>query len=92
MTGERLRLRTEEVLWREVGDEVIALSLGSSEYLAPNESARALWRMLGEGATLPELAAALEHEWGIDHEEATRDAGSFVAELRARDLIEAGDV
>jgi hypothetical protein len=60
---QRLRLRSDAVIWREVGDEVTALSLKRSGYLAPSESARELWRMLGAGTTLPELASALERDW-----------------------------
>jgi hypothetical protein len=85
---ERLRLRPDAVLWRQVGGKVIALSLERSEYLAPSESAIELWRMLADGATVSQLAVALERRWGVSSEDARRDAVAFVAELREQGLLE----
>ncbi len=86
--ADRVRLRSDAILWKQVGDEVIALSLKDAEYLAPSESATELWRMLADGATVTELAAALERRWGIEPGDARRDAAAFVDELGARGLLE----
>jgi hypothetical protein len=88
MSDEPLRLKPGDVLWREVDDEVIGLSLSRAEYVTTNESARELWRLLAEGTTLRELAAALERGYGIDAERARVDAAAFVAQLRERGLLE----
>jgi hypothetical protein len=84
----RLRLRGDAVIWQQVEDEIIALELPASEYVAPNESARELWRLLAVGATPRELAEALIATWGLAAEEALRDASSFVWELQRRGLLE----
>jgi hypothetical protein len=49
-----------------------------------------LWRTLSNGATRDELAAALTSTFGIDEEAALADVDGFVAELRARRLLEEG--
>jgi coenzyme PQQ synthesis protein D (PqqD) len=85
---QRLRLRPDAVIWREVDDQVIALVLERSEYVAPNESARELWRMLGEGSTQRRLADALSERWNVPAGQALRDVGAFVAELQERGLLE----
>lgn len=86
---ERLRLREDRVIWREVGEEIIALALEPSEYLAPSESAIELWRMLAEGTTLQELAAALAKRWSLPPARAYNDAAAFVAQLREQGLLAA---
>jgi hypothetical protein len=44
--------------------------------------------MLGVGASVRTLAAALAQRWGLDGDRATADAERFVAELAAQDLLE----
>ena len=54
-----LRLRTEDLSWREIDDEVIAVDVETSTYLGANKTGTLLWRRLGDGgATREELAAS----------------------------------
>jgi hypothetical protein len=85
-----LRLRNAGVTWLETDGEVVALDAFSSKYLAANASGAVLWRTLSDGATRDELAAALTSTFGIDEEAALADVDGFVAELRARRLLEEG--
>ena len=57
---ETLRLRTNDLSWREIDDEVIAVDVETSTYLGANKAGALLWRRLGEnGATRIELAELL---------------------------------
>jgi hypothetical protein len=85
----RLRLRTEDLHWREVDDEIVALEGQRARYLAANGSGALLWRMLTRGATRDELAAALVETYGIAADAATAGADRFVEQLRSKGLLAA---
>jgi Coenzyme PQQ synthesis protein D (PqqD) len=85
----RLTLRTDDLHWREVDDEIVALEGRGSTYLAANSSGGLLWRMLARGATRDELAAALVDAYGIDVGAAAADADRFVEQVRAAGLLAA---
>jgi hypothetical protein len=83
----QLRLRKDDLHWREVDEEIVALEARGATYLAANRSGRLLWRMLERGATSGELAAALVDAYGIDPVAATADADRFVEQVREAGLL-----
>ena len=85
---EQLRLRTEELRWREIDGEVVAVDIPSSKYLSANAAGAILWQMLAVGATLNSLAERLVEKFGIDRDRAQADAKAFVDRLAERDLLE----
>jgi hypothetical protein len=85
----RLILRKDDLHWREVDDEIVALEARGATYLAANSSGRLLWRLLACGATSDELAAALVDAYGIDAAAATADADRFVQQVREAGLLAA---
>lgn len=82
------RLRADSIAWRQIGDEVVVLDLRTSQYVSANASAGLLWRGLERGATRDELIAELEREYEIDAETAAADVDAFLADCRARELLE----
>jgi hypothetical protein len=82
-----LRLRVDEVVWREVGEDLVVLELASSTYLTLNGSAKQLWIGLTEGAGVPELVGRLTATYGITEEQATTDTEAFLAALADRKLL-----
>lgn len=85
---EQIRLRTNELKWREIESEVVAVDVRTSTYLSANSSGAILWRRLVEGATREDLAAELVASFGIDVEQARADVEAFVGELAAQGLLE----
>lgn len=83
-----LRLRRGAVDWRVIDDEVVMLDAEQSEYLATNASGTLLWQTLHEGATRTQLVAALVARYGITLAQAAADTDAFLADLRARALLE----
>jgi hypothetical protein len=83
----RLQLRTDDLHWREVDDEIVALEGRGSTYLAANGSGSVLWRMLAQGATRDELAATLVETYGLDPGAAAMDADRFVDQMREAGLL-----
>jgi Coenzyme PQQ synthesis protein D (PqqD) len=85
----RLTLRKDDLHWREVDDEIVALEGRGSIYLAANSAGGLVWRLLARGATKDELAAALVEAYGIDPAAAAEDADRFVGQMRAAGLLAA---
>lgn len=83
-----MRLRPEALEWVVVEDEIVALDMVSSTYLAANPTGSRLWESLSTGATRESLVDDLVTAYGIDPARAEEDVDSFLAELRRRGLIE----
>lgn len=83
-----LRLRDDDLSWREIDDEVIAVDVETSTYLGTNKAGTLLWRRLGEGsATKQDLAGLLVETYGIEAARARADVDAFVDDLSARGLL-----
>lgn len=82
-----LQLRTQQLLWREVDDEIVVLDLSKSEYVSVNAAGRTLWLRLARGATRSELADELRQTYGLEPDVARRDADAFVAHLQRQGLL-----
>jgi hypothetical protein len=87
-TGEKLRLKGDEVVWREVDEELVVLELSSTTYLMLNGSAKQLWLRLADGATSEELVTMLIDLFQISPEQARTDAESFLSNLTERKLLD----
>ena len=82
-----LRLREEDLSWRQIDAEIVAVDVTKSTYLSANESGAVLWSLLVDGSTRAELATALRDRYGIDRDRAEADADAFVAALESRGLL-----
>lgn len=82
-----LRLRTDDLEWREVHGEVVAIDLKGSVYFTLNRTGAELWPALSEGATREQLVERLCARFGVDEETAGRDVDAFLEMLRERELL-----
>lgn len=82
-----LRLRADDVEWREIDDEIVLLDGRQATYLSTNGSGTLLWRALAAGATREQLVTTLVDAYGIDERRATADADDFVAALSSQGLL-----
>lgn len=83
----QLRLRAEELSWRQIDAEIVAVDVSKSTYLSANESGAVLWSLLVDGATRVELTTALQERYGIDRARAEADVDAFVDSLESRGLL-----
>ncbi|MGI8792291.1 MAG: PqqD family protein [Acidimicrobiales bacterium] len=67
--------------WRLVDDEVIALDLRTSGYIALNATGAVLWQALADGATTNSLVTALTDAFTVDAATAAADVDTFLAEM-----------
>jgi hypothetical protein len=82
-----LRLR-EDLTWREIDGEVVAVDAVKSTYLSANATGSMLWDQLSRGATREGLADGLIGRFGIEREQALEDVDRFLDELRREGLLE----
>ncbi len=83
-----LKLRQDNVVWRQVGDEIMILDTSASEYLSVNATGSALWPLLLEGSSLSDLTTALVDKFGVDETTARTDSSAFIASLQQMKLLE----
>jgi hypothetical protein len=82
-----LRVRAQDLAWREINDEIVALDGKDSVYLALQGSGAVLWRLLANSTTRDGLVEALVDRYGIDATRATEDVDAFLASLNERGLL-----
>lgn len=85
---DHLQLRAPGLEWRSIEEEVIALDITASLYLAVNRSGKLLWEQLSRGTTRAALVQSLLDAYGLDRGAAERDADAFLAELARRGLLD----
>lgn len=83
-----LRLRRDNLSWRELDDEIVALDGDESLYLATNRAGTLIWRKLAEGTSREALVDELVTTFSIEPQQAGSDVDAFVAELRSKGLLE----
>jgi hypothetical protein len=82
-----VRLRDEDLEWREADGEILVLDRGAGRYFAVTSSGALLWRLLA-GGTRPEvLVDTLTERYGIETGRARADVQQFVEWLTARGLL-----
>ena len=82
-----LKLRNEQLHWRDIDGEVVALDARTSKYLSANQSGLLLWRALVDGASRAELCRLLALTYGIDDQQSGADVDRFLGELRTQGLL-----
>lgn len=82
------RLRGQDLSWRELDGEIVALDGGKSVYVATNRAGTLLWQRLAAGATREQLADELVDAFGIAADQAATDVDRFVSELETNGLLE----
>ncbi len=85
--NEKLQLKVDDLVWREVGDELVVLELSTSTYLTLNGTARCLWERLTDATTVDGLIEMLVDRYRISADQARSDTESFLSELIERELI-----
>lgn len=83
-----MKLKSPELVWTQVQDEVIVLDTRNSCYSSLNKTAAKLWVALSAGTSITEMEASLQEDYGIDAETAKTDVANFVQVLRGQDMIE----
>jgi hypothetical protein len=82
-----LCLRDQDLDWREIDDEIVALDARGAVYFAVQGSGVVLWRMLADAMTRDGLVEALVETYDIDATRAGDDVDEFLTTLNERGLL-----
>ena len=77
-----------DVVFREVGDELVILDLTRGVYFGLNEVGTRAWRLLCEGRALDTAAATLAGEYDVSEGRCAADLVTFVGALLGHHLVE----
>lgn len=86
--GMHMKLRANDITWREIDGDLVILDLRSSTYLTTNASGAVLMKELTDERTDDELVRALVGAYDISETQAEADVRSFVQALRDGGLLE----
>jgi hypothetical protein len=86
--AEELRLRVDDLSWRLIESEVVAVDISASTYLSANPSGALLWQMLAEGTTRRALVERLSERFELAADVAAADVDAFLQSLDARGLLQ----
>ena len=89
--ADRVRVRSDALLWSQVGDEVVLLDRRNDTYLGVNASGAALWPLLVDGCERAQLVGRLMELYGIDEQRADTDVDSLIADLAGQGLLAAAE-
>jgi hypothetical protein len=87
MDSSKLRVRSNDLSWRELDGAVVILDLAASRYLSITGTGAFLWRLLAEGSTVDLLVTAVLEEFDVDAMTARSDVTGFVEDLVGRGLV-----
>lgn len=88
VTEQVLSIRRNDLSWTPTDTEsIVILDLRTSTYLQLNNAGAQLWTRLYDGAVESDLVTGLISAYGVDRATAERDVATFLASLRARDLL-----
>jgi hypothetical protein len=82
-----MRLRVDDITWREIDGHLVVLDLRSSTYLTANGSGTVLMKELTEERTPGQLVQALVDAFGVPDERARHDVQAFLAALHEHGLL-----
>lgn len=82
-----LKLRDEDLEFREIEGEVVALDLKTSAYIGVNQTGGSLWPLLKAGTDEGALVEHLVKTFGVAEDVARRDVNAFIRDLKERGLI-----
>ena len=77
----------EEVTWRDINGEVVALKLMSGEYYSFNEVGRLSWISLTEGKQVSQIIQDILENYETTPEQAENDLNGFINGLIENNLL-----
>lgn len=82
-----MQLRTEDLVWQELDDEVVVLDLRAASYLRLNDTAAILFRELDRSGTSETLVPTIVAAYDVDETTAQRGVDAFLEDLDRRGLL-----
>lgn len=79
-------VRTKNVMFSKVGQEVLALNIDRGQCYGFNDTASAIWELLETPQSLPTICAAVEARFDVDPEECRIEVERLLGKLVEEEL------
>jgi hypothetical protein len=86
------KTKTGDVIWRQIGDEIVVIKDDGLAVHVLNKTAAHIWKMYQEGHSPEEIAADLCQHFEVGLEEASTDIKDLLVKLREMGLLETTEV
>jgi hypothetical protein len=77
----------EDVVWRDLDDEVVILDVVSNQYFGLTGAGSAMWRLLAEHGSVDEAVAHLQKEFDAGAERLRADLEVLIKDLAGKGLL-----
>ncbi len=77
----------EDVVWRELDDEVVILDVVSNQYFGLSGAGSAMWRLLAEHGSVDETVTRLQEDFDAGVEQLRNDLEALIKDLEGRGLV-----
>ena len=81
-----LRL-ADNVVWREVGAEVVILDLTSNNYFGLNSIGSRVWHLIAQNRPIDEIVTTLLGEFDVGAEQLQADIQELIEQLESKGLL-----
>ena len=78
---------SQQVIAREVGEELVILDLSGGTYFGLDAVGARIWQLMGESKSLAEICEVMLDEYDVSRAELERDIMILAGELSTRNLI-----
>ena len=79
---------SDDVTWRDINGEIVALNLKSGEYYTFNEIGRSIWLAVTEGKSPDEIEETITHEYDVERDTVASDVNEFINGLIQKGVLE----
>ena len=80
--------RTSDILFDNVGEEIVMMNMDKGMYYALDEIAGEIWKMIEEPISVADLCTALLKDFDVSPEDCERDTLAYLQDLQERELLE----
>lgn len=77
----------DDILSAHLEGEAVLLHMETKRYYRLNETGQRIWRLIEEGHSRADAAAALEAEYDVERATARAEIDRLIAELLSHDLV-----
>ena len=86
-SSEQFFTLSEDVLFQEVGGELVLLDMASENYFGLDEVGARIWSLLGEGKSLGAVLEILQQEYDVEPDVLERDVSDLLDQLLKSGLV-----
>jgi len=77
----------DEILWREVDDEVVIVDPDRDDYFYLNSTGKEIWELINKGCSIEKIIEVVSNKYKEDREKIRKDIKKFIDNLRKKNIL-----